>query len=269
MLPLLATKPTTQNHRVVGYDVPDEDDPIIYRLTERTTPEELQELIWSAYRQIFSEHYILEAYRQRFLESQLKNRQISVREFVRGLAKSDVFRRLVAETNSNYRLVEVCFTRLLGRSCYNEGEKIAYSIILATQGLEGFVDALVDSEEYLVNFGEDIVPYQRRRMRERPFNLVTPRYSHYWRAKEAAGFGPDVGVKLRKFSANGLRVRSSIPSVFLAMAADLNPPVNNYCYAQSGGVNPNRLSIPDMTRSQRSATVKPTAAPTPYRYLPK
>jgi phycobilisome rod-core linker protein len=269
MLPLLKTRPTTQNHRVAGYDVPDEDDPVIYRLTDSTSPAQVQELIWATYRQIFSEHYILEAYRQRFLESQLKNRQISVRDFVRGIAKSEVFRRLVAETNSNYRLVEVCFTRLLGRSCYNEEEKIAYSIILATQGLEGFVDAIVDSEEYLTNFGEDIVPYQRRRMQGRPFNLVTPRYSHYWRAKEAAGFTADVGVKLRKLSENSLRVRASIPSVFLTMATDLNPAVNNYCYAQCGGVNPNRLSIPDMTRKEYCATVKSKPAPTPYRYLPK
>jgi Phycobilisome Linker polypeptide. len=269
MLPLIPTKPTTQNHRVAGYDVPDEDDPVIYRLIDSISPEQDQELIWAVYRQIFSEHYILEAYRQKFLESQLKNRQISVREFVRGTAKSDVFRRLVVETNSNYRIVDVLFRRLLGRSCYNEDEKIAYSIILATRGLEGMVDAILDSEEYLTNFGEDTVPYQRRRMQGRPFNLVTPRYSHYWRAKEAAGYSADVGVKLRNLNGNSLRVRSGIPNLFFDLAADINPPVNNYCYAQSGGVNPNRLAIPDMTRNQRSATIKPKSAPTPYRYLPQ
>jgi phycobilisome rod-core linker protein len=191
-----------------------------------------------------------------------------VREFVRGVAKSDVFRRLVLDTNSNYRVVDVAFTRLLGRATYSQDEKIAYSIILATQGLDGFIDTIVDSEEYLTNFGEDIVPYQRRRMGGRPFNLVTPRYSDYWRAKEAAGYGADV-LQLRNLNGNALKVRAGIPSMFLKMAVDINPPVNNYCYAQSGGVNPNRIPIPDMTRTDRSRTIQPKSAPTPYRYLPK
>ena len=40
---------------------------------------------------------------------------------------------------------------------------------------------MLDSEEYQSNFGENIVPYQRRRYKDRPFNLVTPRYGDYWR----------------------------------------------------------------------------------------
>jgi hypothetical protein len=39
--------------------------------------------------------------------------------------------------------------------------------------LNGFIDALVDGEEYRQNFGNDIVPYQRRRYKERPFNWLT------------------------------------------------------------------------------------------------
>jgi phycobilisome rod-core linker protein len=69
----------------------------------------------------------------------------------------------------------------LGRAPYNKEEEIAWSIVIATKGWGGFVDALLDSEEYQNNFGENIVPYQRRRYKDRPFNLVTPRYSDYWR----------------------------------------------------------------------------------------
>jgi len=29
----------------------------------------------------------------------------------------------------------------------------------------------------------DTVPYQRRRFKDRPINLVTPRYGNYWRDK--------------------------------------------------------------------------------------
>ncbi|HLO86993.1 MAG TPA: phycobilisome rod-core linker polypeptide [Nostocaceae cyanobacterium] len=182
-IPLLDYKPSSQNQRVPGYEVPNEDTPRIYRIEDYAFTGEIEELIWAAYRQVFSEHVILKFYRQIYLESQLKNKAISVRDFIRGLAKSDAFQTLVIKTNSNYRLVELGLKRLLGRAPYNKQEEIAWSIKIATLGWSGFVDALLDSEEYITNFGENIVPYQRRRYKDRPFNLVTPRYSNYWRDK--------------------------------------------------------------------------------------
>ncbi|MEB3216641.1 MAG: phycobilisome rod-core linker polypeptide [Nostocales cyanobacterium 94392] len=183
-IPLLEYKPSSQNQRVPGYEVSSEDTPKIYRLEDSPDNSDIQQLIWAAYRQVFSEHEILKFYRQSNIESQLKNRAITVRDFIRGLAKSEAFRRLVVETNSNYRVVEICLKRLLGRAPYNKDEEIAWSIKIATLGWGNFVDALIDSEEYLSNFGENTVPYQRRRYKGRPFNLVTPRYADYWRDKE-------------------------------------------------------------------------------------
>ncbi|MGF1674387.1 MAG: phycobilisome rod-core linker polypeptide [Rivularia sp. (in: cyanobacteria)] len=183
-IPLLEYKPSSQNQRVPGYEVSSEDTPRIYRLEDSPENSDIQQLIWAGYRQVFSEHEILKFYRQSNLESQLKNRAITVRDFIRGLAKSEAFRRLVVETNSNYRVVEICLKRLLGRAPYNKDEEIAWSIKIATLGWGNFVDALINSEEYLSNFGENTVPYQRRRYKGRPFNLVTPRYADYWRDKE-------------------------------------------------------------------------------------
>ena len=37
-------------------------------------------------------------------------------------------------------------------------------IVIATKGLQGFVDQLLNTEEYLDYFGDDTVPYQRRRI---------------------------------------------------------------------------------------------------------
>ncbi len=147
-VPLLEYQPSSQNQRVPGYEVPNEDTPWIYRLEDCASADEIQDLIWAAYRQVLSEHQILQFNRQVQLESQLKNRSITVRDFIRGLAKSEAFRRLVVDTNSNYRLVEVCLKRLLGRAPYNKDEEIAWSIKVATLGWGGFVDVLVDSEEY-------------------------------------------------------------------------------------------------------------------------
>jgi phycobilisome rod-core linker protein len=270
MLPLLATTPTTQNHRVPGYDVADDDDPVIYRLTDCNDQDQVQALIWAAYRQVFSEHLILESYRQTFLESQLKNRQISVQEFMRGLGKSEVFRRLVMDTNSNYRLVDICCTRFLGRSSYGKDEQIALSIVIATKGIDGFIDRLVDSEEYQTNYGNDIVPYQRRRMEGRPFNLVTPRYSDYWRAQEAANISTSNFSKSKyQGTVSVARVRSGIPAMFLNMATDLSPSETNYQYAASGGVSTARLEIPDMTVSETASKklISRSQSSSPYSYL--
>lgn len=183
-IPLLAYKPSSQNQRVAGYEVPNEDTPYIYRIEDCVDETDIQDLIWAVYRQVFSEHEILKQFRQPALESQVKNRAITVRDFVRGLAKTEAFYRLVVETNSNYRVVELCLKRILGRSPYNKDEEIAWSITIATKGIGGFIDALVDSEEYQSNFGDNTVPYQRRRYKDRPFNLVTPRYADYWRDKQ-------------------------------------------------------------------------------------
>jgi phycobilisome rod-core linker protein len=184
-LPLLQYKPSSQNHRVASFGVADlnEDTPYIYRIEDVSSYTDIQNIIWAAYRQIFSEHEILKFNRQKTLESQLKTGSLSVRDFIRGLTKSETYYRLVVSSNNNYRLVDITLKRILGRASYNKEEQIAWSIVIGTKGFGGFVDALVDSEEYTQNFGDNIVPYQRKRMEGRPHNLVTPRYGEDFREK--------------------------------------------------------------------------------------
>jgi phycobilisome rod-core linker protein len=226
-IPLLEYKPSSQNQRVPGYEVPGEDTPRIYRIEDCLDQNDILELIWAAYRQVFSEHVILKSTRQTSFESQLKNRAITVRDFIRGLAKSQEFYRLVVEPNSNYRVVELTLKRLLGRAPYNKDEEIAWSIKIATLGWDGFVDALLDSEEYQENFGDSTVPYQRRRYKGRPFNLVTPRYGEYWRDK-----------------LEDSRYKWGNINNFLEMARKINPkPVVN-----TVTVDTSRIKIPDTTR---------------------
>ena len=148
-IPLLEYAPTSQNQRVSGYEIPGEEQPKIYNSENLLSGAEMDELIEAAYRQVFNEQQMLRSNRQRELESQLRNGQITVRDFVRGLVLSESFRRRNYEVNNNYRFVQMCVQRLLGREVYQEKEKLAWSIVLATSGLEGFVDALLDSEEYI------------------------------------------------------------------------------------------------------------------------
>ncbi|MCL1464442.1 phycobilisome rod-core linker polypeptide [Argonema galeatum] len=271
-IPLLEITPSTQNQRVEGYEVPDEDDAINYRLTNTSSEYEVNEIIWAAYRQIFSEQLILKSNRQLSLESLLRNRSISVREFVRGLGKSEVYRQLVAETNSNYRLVDITFKRFLGRATYNKDEEISWSIVIATKGLHGFIDTIVDSEEYVQNFGDDLIPYQRRRFNERPFNLVNPRYTEYWRSRLLEIEGRSYyQVKIYGTGSPEKQVaRKGIPENFLAMARSIVTPQVNYQRYKDRAINQtSRADIPDMTR--QGSTVKPGVSRTevalPYRYV--
>lgn len=272
-LPLLEVTPTSQNQRVEGYEVPDEDAPRAYRLTDATSETGIQEVIWAAYRQIFSEHLILESYRQPFLESQLRNRAITLRDFIRGLGKSEVYRELVGETNSNYRLVDITFKRFLGRATYGKDEQIAWSIAIATKGLHGFIDAIVDSEEYRQNFGDNLVPYQRRRYKGRPFNLVNPRYGTEWRDRQSL-----LSVAGRSFyqarqsgTVTKQEIRQAIPDIFLSMAGSISPNEVNYQRTRDRASSQAKsLQIPDMTCEANSLkrTVKPVEVALPYRYIP-
>ncbi len=268
-IPLLEYTPSSQNQRVEGYEVPNDDDLQYYRLTAVSSDFEVKETIWAGYRQIFSEHLILEKYRQPFLESQLKNRAISVREFIRGLGKTDVYRTQVAETNDNYRLVDITFKRFLGRASYGRDEQIAWSIVIATKGLDGFIDAVVDSEEYRQNFGDDIVPYQRRRYKDRPFNLVNPRYNDYWRTRQIGLEGSYYKVQVSGESVQR-GVRQAIPDTFLTMARSIAPGGMDYQRTRDRAISlATSRPLLDMTR--KAATPQPAVGRTevalPYRYL--
>ncbi|BAU06743.1 MULTISPECIES: phycobilisome rod-core linker polypeptide [Fischerella] len=233
-LPLLEYKPSSQNHRVKSFGKADlnEDTPYIYRLEDVSSFSDMQDIIWAAYRQVFSEHEILKFNRQKHIESQLKNGSLTVRDFIRGLAKSEAFYRLVVSVNNNYRLVDICLKRFLGRSAYNKEEEIAWSIVIATKGFDGFVDALLDSDEYTEAFGDNTVPYQRKRLVDRPHNLVTPRYGEDF--QESAGtVTTDWRFTLEKFYSRKFqerRLAEGDPRKYADMAASINAKGN---YAQN------------------------------------
>jgi phycobilisome rod-core linker protein len=183
-LALLSYTPSSQNQRVASFEVFGDEQPRIYNTENRLSVGEMDNLIQSAYRQVYNEQQMLSSHRQTFLESQLRARQITVQDFMRGLVLSDSFRRLVYDCNNNYRFVQICIQRILGREVYNDREKMAWSIVLATRGLQGFIAELINSEEYLSNFGQHTVPYQRRRILpqqsigQKPFTQMA-RYDGY------------------------------------------------------------------------------------------
>jgi len=189
-LPLLETRPVTNNARVETFLVGSEQSPRqLMGLTPAQDPMALDLVIEQAYRQIFFHAFKVD--RDSVLESRLRSGQITVRDFIRGLLLSDKFRNDFYRCNSNYRVVEQVVGRVLGRPVHGQAERIAWSIVIAEQGLEAFVDALLESPEYLEAFGTDRVPFQRGRLLpgrpvgERPFNQQAPRYDAYWREVSA------------------------------------------------------------------------------------
>ncbi len=187
-IPLSTYAPKSQNNRVHGFEVPSDEHARIFTTDNLLATSDLDNLISAAYRQIFHEQQMLAHHRQRFLESQLRAGQITVKDFIRGLVLSDSFRRLVFDNNTNYRFAEICIQRMLGRNVYNEREKISWSIVIVTKGIQSFIDDLLNSDEYLDNFGDNTVPYQRRRILpqrtqgELPFERMA-RYDKYHLAK--------------------------------------------------------------------------------------
>ena len=123
---------------------------------------EKQSVIKAAYRQIF-ERDITRAYGQSisYLESQVKNGDISMKEFVRRICKSELYRKQFFEPFINSRALELAFRHILGRGPSSREEVQDYFSIVSEKGLAGLVDALVDSREYSDYFGEETVPYLR------------------------------------------------------------------------------------------------------------
>ena len=61
----------------------------------------------------------------------------------------------------NTKVIELGTKHFLGRAPRNQAEIRQYNQILATDGLKGFINAMVNSVEYAQLFGEDTVPYRR------------------------------------------------------------------------------------------------------------
>ncbi|MEB3301160.1 MAG: phycobilisome rod-core linker polypeptide [Cyanobacteriota bacterium] len=94
-------------------------------------------------------------------EIKLENGDISLREFVRQVARSDAFRRRYWSGLYICKAIEVMHRRLLGRPTFGRWEIDAYFDTAARKGFYGVVDAMINSSEYSTTFGEDTVPYER------------------------------------------------------------------------------------------------------------
>ncbi|MEA5506321.1 phycobilisome rod-core linker polypeptide [Halotia wernerae UHCC 0503] len=140
--------------------------PAIFDMWSTDSLEETQTIIRAVYKQVLGNPHVMESERLVAAESQLCDRAISVRDFVRAVAKSDFYRTRYFESCAPYRFVELNFKHLLGRAPQDQREISEHIVRCVAEGYEAEIDSYIDSDEYQSAFGENIVPYSRGRNSE-------------------------------------------------------------------------------------------------------
>ncbi len=137
-----------------------------------STIEDIQTIIRGVYKHVLGNPHIMESERLITAESQLCNRSISVREFVRLVAKSDFYKSRYFESCAPYRFVELNFRHLLGRAPQDQREVSEHIVRCVAEGYDAEIDSYIDSEEYQNAFGENIVPSDRGTSTEANYKQV-------------------------------------------------------------------------------------------------
>jgi phycocyanin-associated rod linker protein len=125
------------------------------------TNENAQQVIRAVYRHVLGNDYLMTSERLKGAESLLCDGSISVREFVRCVAKSELYKKKFFYPNFQTRVIELNYKHLLGRAPYDESEVIFHLDLYQNEGYDADIDSYIDSPEYLENFGENIVPCYR------------------------------------------------------------------------------------------------------------
>ncbi|MCA6518501.1 MAG: phycobilisome rod-core linker polypeptide [Pseudanabaena sp.] len=130
-------------------------------LWPNSSAEDVQTVIRSVYKQVLGNPHVMESERLTAAESKLADRSITVREFVRAVAKSDFYRDRYFTSCAPYRFVELNFMHILGRAPQDQTEVSAHIVRTVAEGYDAEIDSYVDSDEYQTAFGENVVPYNR------------------------------------------------------------------------------------------------------------
>ncbi|ARV57918.1 photosystem I reaction center subunit XII [Nostocales cyanobacterium HT-58-2] len=123
--------------------------------------EQVEWVIRAVYRQVLGNDYVMASDRLVSAESLLRDGNLTVREFVRAVAKSELYKKKFFYNSFQTRLIELNYKHLLGRAPYDESEVAYHLDLYQDKGYDAEIDSYIDSEEYQNNFGDNIVPYYR------------------------------------------------------------------------------------------------------------
>ncbi|MEA5506322.1 phycobilisome linker polypeptide [Halotia wernerae UHCC 0503] len=180
--------------------------------------EEIESIIQAVYRQVLGNAYVMESERLAVPESQFKLGAFSVREFVRAVAKSELYRSRFFTSCARYRAIELNFRHLLGRPPLDLEEMRMHSTILDTKGFEAEIDSYIDSDEYQNNFGENFVPYIRGYKTDAIQNMV--QFTHTFQLVRGASSSSLKGDLAGKSPKLNSLVIQSIPTPVVSPASD-------------------------------------------------
>jgi hypothetical protein len=116
-------------------------------------------IIRAVYQQVLGQQHLMASERLTGAESLFREGYLSVRELVRTVAKSGLYRSKFFEHCNAYRFIELNHKHLLGRAPHNREEMLHHFTILQNEGYDSEIDSYIDSAEYQERFGNDVVPY--------------------------------------------------------------------------------------------------------------
>jgi hypothetical protein len=123
------------------------------------TAQDKATIIRAVYRQVLGFQYVMASERLDGAESLFNNGYLSVRELVRTVAKSGLYREKFFENCNPYHFIELNHKHLLGRAPQSKAEMLHHFTILQNEGYDAEIDSYIDSSEYQDRFGEEQVPY--------------------------------------------------------------------------------------------------------------
>lgn len=143
----------------LGTSAFDQSAPVELRPT--ASKDDIENVIRAVYRQLLGNDYLMAAERLTSAESLLRDRKLTVQEFVRQVAKSELYKTKFFYNSFQTRTIELNCKHLLGRAPYDESEVVYHLDLYQNKGYDADIDSYIDSLEYQQNFGENIVPYYR------------------------------------------------------------------------------------------------------------
>lgn len=143
-----------------------------------------EEVIYATYKHVFGNVYLMESEREELAvaESQFKDGELNVRDFIRAMGKSEQYRKRFFERAGPYAFIALNFKHFLGRAPRDQKE-ISYHVqLLNNDGYDAEIDSYFDSEEYEERFGPFNVPrfiYTGTYLRNDDFNRMNLLRKHW------------------------------------------------------------------------------------------
>ncbi|NEQ29405.1 MAG: photosystem I reaction center subunit XII [Leptolyngbya sp. SIO4C5] len=130
-------------------------------LRPNASRDDVEMVIRAVYRQLLGNDYLMQSQRLGSAESLLRDGGLTVQDFVRQVAKSELYKSKFFYNCFQTRTIELNYKHLLGRAPYDEAEIVYHLDLYENEGYEADIDSYIDSAEYQSAFGDNIVPYYR------------------------------------------------------------------------------------------------------------